>query len=320
MTYVVTLVVPILNEAGSLRELLEAVKAQTHRPRELIFSDAGSTDGSPALIEKWWQEEGWEGADCRVLVFPGAMPGAGRNAGVRAASCEWIAFLDAGITPEPTWLANLCTHARTHNSSAVFGLCHFSADAPFDRAVCALSYGYGAIHPVIPASLFQRSVFDAIGFFPEQLRAAEDLVWVRRFVEHFGGREICPDALVRYTHFPTTWGQAIRKWRITEYHSVIAGARFKQQVLYVTVLPLLYYGLFSGTLLGGAAFALYMMLRGVIDPIRRSTDRPWWGRRPVAVFVALGLAAALDLAKFVGILQALFFKFFGQSGASKDNS
>lgn len=320
MTYAVTLVVPILNEAGSLRELLEAVKAQTHRPRELIFSDAGSTDGSPALIETWWQEEGWEGADCRVLVFPGAMPGAGRNAGVRAASCEWIAFLDAGIAPEPTWLANLCAHACTHNSSAVFGLCHFSADAPFDRAVCALSYGHGAIHPVIPASLFQRRVFDAIGFFPEQLRAAEDLVWVQRFVEHFGSREICPDALVRYTHFPATWGQAIRKWRITEYHSVIAGARLGQQALYLTVLPLLYYGLFSGTLLGGVAFAAYMMLRGVVDPIRRSKDRPWWGRRPAALFVAPGLAAALDLAKFVGIVQALAFKFFGQSGAGRENS
>ena len=84
----VTVVAPILNEANSLPQLLAALKAQTHRPRELIFSDAGSTDGSVALIENWWRTERWEKTDCQMLRRPRAMPGAGRNAGVRAASNE----------------------------------------------------------------------------------------------------------------------------------------------------------------------------------------------------------------------------------------
>ena len=104
LNFPVSLVIPILNEAESLPELLQALKAQSHRPDEIIFSDAGSTDGSPALIEAWWRDQGWEHGSCRVLLRPGAMPGAGRNAGVRAARNEWIAFIDGGITPASDWL------------------------------------------------------------------------------------------------------------------------------------------------------------------------------------------------------------------------
>lgn len=309
----VTVVVPILNEANSLPQLLAALKAQTHRPRELIFSDAGSTDGSVALIENWWRTERWEGADCQVLRRPGAMPGAGRNAGVRAASNEWIAFIDAGIEPEPAWLERLCAHARDHHSPAVFGVCRFSADASFERAVCALSYGQGSVHSAIPASLFHRRVFDEIGFFPEQLRAAEDLAWGRRLVDRYGARDICPDAMVHYTHFTSSWGQALRKWKMAEYYSVVAGVRVRQQMLYLIALPLVYGALLSGTALGAGIFLAYVTLRGVIDPVRRSKDRPWWGHKPAALLIAPVLAVGLDLAKLVGIVQA-HLNTFTQSG------
>ncbi len=75
----VALVIPIFNEANSLAELLGAVKTQSHRPDEIIFVDAGSTDGSVQLIHEWWSSEGWPGSGCQVLSRPGSMPGAGRN-------------------------------------------------------------------------------------------------------------------------------------------------------------------------------------------------------------------------------------------------
>ncbi|MDO8358263.1 MAG: glycosyltransferase family A protein [Nitrospirota bacterium] len=305
-----TVVVPILNEADSLPQLLAALKAQTHRPKELIFSDAGSTDGSAALIEQWWREERWEGGACQVLAVPGAMPGAGRNAGVRAASSEWIAFIDAGIEPEPAWLERLCCQAQDHHSLAVFGVCHFSAEARFERAVCALSYGQGSVHSVIPASLFHRRVFDEIGFFPEHLRAAEDLVWGNRLFDRYGERDICPDAIVHYTHFTSSWGQALRKWKMAEYSSVVAGVRLRQQMLCLLGLPLVYSALFSGTAVGAWAFLVYVTFRGVIDPVRRSKDRPWWGQNPETLVIAPGLAVALDLAKLAGIVQGLVSKRF----------
>lgn len=314
MSHDVAVVVPILNEADSLPQLLAALKAQTHRPKALIFSDAGSTDGSAALIEEWWQKERWEGGACQVLAVPGAMPGAGRNAGVRAAGCEWIAFIDAGIEPEPAWLERLCRYARKHHSPAVFGMCRFSADASFERAVCALSHGQGSSHAVIPASLFHRRVFDEIGFFPEHLRAAEDLLWSKRLAARYGERDICTDAMVQYTHFPSNWWRAVRKWELAEHQSVLAGVRTRQQMLSLIGLCLVYGALFSGTVVGGGIFVLYVIVRGVLDPIRRSQERIWWGRRPAGLAVALGLAPALDLAKFAGVVHGLASKLFGRVG------
>lgn len=305
LSFPVTLVVPILNEAESLPELLQAIKAQRHRPDEIVFADAGSTDGSPALIEDWWRCEGWGGAACRVLAQPGAMPGAGRNAGVRAARNDWIAFVDGGIAPAADWLEQLCRHAQATQVPAVFGVCHFSAQAPFAKAVCALSYGHGAMHPVIPASLFARRVFDEIGEFPAHLRAGEDLVWMAALQARYGAREVCPAARVSYTHFPTGWRQALRKWRITELHCVLAGVRTGQQAAYLFGLPALYAFAWYGGGWGGTVFLVCLLLRGVIDPARRSLDRPWWGRQPTALLIATPLVAALDIAKWVGIVQGI---------------
>lgn len=305
LNFPVTLVIPILNEAESLPELLRAIKAQSHRPDEIIFSDAGSTDGGLALIEVWWSREGWEGGQCRVLAQPGAMPGAGRNAGARAARNEWIAFIDGGITPASDWLEQLCRHVQATQAPAVFGVCHFSAQKPFAKAVCALSYGHGAVHSVIPASLFARRVFAEIGEFPPYLRAGEDLVWMAALQARYGAREVCSAARVSYTHFPAGWSQTLHKWRVTESHCVLAGVRTRQQVVYMFGLPVLYAVAWGG---GAAVYLVYLLLRGVIDPIRRSVDQPWWGNQLGAAFIALPLVAAIDIAKWAGIMQGIGFK------------
>ena len=308
LAFQVTIVVPIFNEVDSLPVLLMALKAQTKRPEELIFVDAGSTDGSVGYIETWWSDEGWEGASCQVLKRPGAMPGYGRNAGVRASTNQWIAFLDGGIAPASDWLEQLCRHAHVSKAPAVFGVCHFSAITPFAKAVCSLSYGHGSVHPVIPASLFSLRVFDEVGHFPAHLRAGEDLVWMVAFQKYYGVREICKVARVSYTYFPVTWLQAFSKWRVTELHCVLAGVRNPQHVVYLFGLPTLYFFALCGGSDGLAVFVGYVTLRGVIDPFRRSSDRPWWGAQLGAAMIAPALVVVLDLAKWVGIFQGLGWK------------
>lgn len=302
LTFPVTLVIPILNEADSLPELLQAIKTQRHRPDEIIFVDAGSTDGSSALIEDWWCAEGWTPAECRVLFLPGAMPGAGRNAGISAARNNWIAFIDGGITPANDWLDQLCRHVLAKKVLSVFGVCHFSAKTPFSKAICALSYGYGSVHPVIPASLFSREVFDQIGFFPSHLRAAEDIVWVEAFLRRYGAREVCYLAQVKYIHFPQKLTQAMYKWRINEAYRVLAGVRPVQQIVFFFGLPILYIAACS-YVGGGIALLAYMLLRGVLDPVRRSKDHPWWGDRLRPALIALPLGVMLDIAKWLGIIE-----------------
>ena len=310
LNFLITLVIPILNEAESLPQLLNAIKSQSYLPNEIIFSDAGSNDGSPVLIEDWWQREGWETTTCRVLSVPGAMPGAGRNAGIEAAKNDWIAFIDGGVVPELNWLEELCLHLQASKGLAVFGVCHFSAESAFSKAVCALTYGHGSMHPVIPASLIARQVFCTIGYFPPYLRAGEDLIWVNALVAKYGDREVCDSARVSYAHFPKSWWGVMQKWRVTELNCVLAGARTLQQIAYIAIF-LAMCGLTFFTGLGAfVSFLFYLVLRGVIDPMRRSVDKPWWGSRPSAILIAPLLGFVLDFAKFLGLVQGLAVKLF----------
>ena len=305
----VSLVIPILNEAESLPKLLQAIEAQTHHPEEIIFVDAGSTDGGVDLIKAWWDGVRWNKAQCNVLISPGSMPGAGRNVGVRAASNNWIAFIDGGINPDSEWLEQLCQGALDSKSEAVFGLCHFSAGEPFCKAICALSYGLGSMHPVIPASLFHRKVFDKVGGFPSHLRAGEDLIWMSAFHGIYGQRMVCHRAIVHYTHFPVRWKQALLKWYLSESQCVLAGVRTRQHVIYLIGLPAIYGMAFMGGGYGACLLLLYILFRGVVDPIRRSKDRPWWGPKPIAALIAVPLATALDLAKWLGITHGVGISF-----------
>ena len=170
MTTDVTLVIPILNEAKTLPVLFQRIYRQSRRPNAIIFCDAGSDDGSLIIINKAIKEFNWGNTTVSVIVSPGSMPGRGRNLGIRASNTDWVCFLDGGIDPEPNWLEQLFVTAIETGSAAVFGQCYFSAIDPFPRAVCALSYGQGSSHLVIPSMLVKRSVFAKIGYFPDQLR------------------------------------------------------------------------------------------------------------------------------------------------------
>lgn len=302
LTLPVSVVVPMLNEAATLGELLEGLKAQTARPAELIFVDAGSSDGSKALVESWWKSEGWYGAECRVIERPGSFPGAGRNTGIRAAKNQWIAFIDAGLTPDRNWLKLLFEYADKHKVEAVFGICKFEAEQAFEKAICALSYGCGSAHSVIPASLFNRKIFAQVGLFPSNLRSAEDLWWMKLFLEVYRDKPVCPEAVVHYRHFPQTVGSALKKWFIYEKNATRAGTNNRLRKIYLLVFSGLLLLFFLNIKAGLFFLSCYILFRGLFDTGRRSADWLWWKGNPSAFVCALFLGILLDAAKVFGYL------------------
>jgi glycosyltransferase involved in cell wall biosynthesis len=87
----VSVIIPVYNAAPFLDKSIRYALDQK-QTGEVILIDDRSTDDSLAICKKW------EGKDSRVKVFinngiKGA--GAARNVGLRHASCEYIAFLDA---------------------------------------------------------------------------------------------------------------------------------------------------------------------------------------------------------------------------------
>jgi GT2 family glycosyltransferase len=79
-----SVVIPTKDEERYLPRLLAALRSQTHQPQEIIVADAQSTDATRSLAEQ-----------AGAKVVEGGNPSVGRNNGAKAATGDWILFLDA---------------------------------------------------------------------------------------------------------------------------------------------------------------------------------------------------------------------------------
>ena len=291
----ISVVIPVLNEEKSLPELLSALSSQTFAPNEILFIDAGSTDQSKAIIGSW-ATENLLGLVVKVIDNPKGMPGANRNIGIQHANQgNWIAFLDAGITPRYDWLSSLVTTAENTNQKAVFGQCEFHAYTAFQTAVCALSYGCTS-KSVLPNSLFHSETFNLTGLFRGDLRAAEDGTWLAKFDATHPQRVSTPIIVSEYTHFPQNVAEVLHKWDLYELNANLAGLTRKKVdylILYFLVATIL---LFINSSFALLILLLYLFTRGLIDPIYRSKNIFWWRKYPTSFLHALYLAPLIDLA------------------------
>jgi glycosyltransferase involved in cell wall biosynthesis len=89
----ISVVIPAFNEARFIGEALESVSRQTRPVAEVIVVDDGSSDATASIAEAG-------GATVHRQANRGLS--AARNAGVRAATQPWVAFLDADDLWEPT--------------------------------------------------------------------------------------------------------------------------------------------------------------------------------------------------------------------------
>lgn len=86
----VSVIIPTWNRAAYIGAAIESVRAQTFADWELIVVDDGSTDETAEILGAL--------SDPRIRVLRIAHSGTtsiGRNAGIRVAKGEWVAFLDS---------------------------------------------------------------------------------------------------------------------------------------------------------------------------------------------------------------------------------
>src|SRR5690349_6044581 len=96
-----SVVIPLWNKRATVAATVASVVAQTFPHWELIIVDDGSTDdGANTLC-------GFDDPRIRMIAQSHKGPGAARNAGLHAAKCDWIAFLDADDLWMPDHLSEL---------------------------------------------------------------------------------------------------------------------------------------------------------------------------------------------------------------------
>lgn len=330
----VSVVSPVLDEAGTIDSLIGTLAAQLGPDDEYVLVDGGSTDGTPGRIAAWSASD----RRIRLVQHGGGTIGYSRNVGIAKARHPFIACTDAGCVPAPGWLDGF--RAAAAETAVAGGGDQFEqpielyvgvyraavrSGSRFQAAMAAMNWPdpvelrrrtalralYGTVfgrafsaERVDGRSVgFTRAVWAASGGFPEHLRTAEDEAFGRA-VRAIGARSaLTLDAAV-------SWQQRDRvRAAFEQFRGYGRGGGSGRSALllrrdairlggYLAAAAAATWGGRTGRGLALIGAAGYLSL-----PVTRAIRR----RQSPLVLPLIPLAAVLkDTAKLVGTAEALF--------------
>lgn len=195
---IISVIIPAYNAAKSIRETLESVFQQSYRGFEVFLINDGSQDVK--------ELESAIAPFRHLIVYlsqPNRGPGAARNAGIRRASGEYLAFLDADDAWYPTCLETQLQLALNGNDACdlVYAdlllkgagprlerhALRYSDVCPSSGVLTFESLIKEECQASTSSTMVRRQVALDAGLFDENLRRAEDFdFWLR--IAHRGGR------------------------------------------------------------------------------------------------------------------------------------
>lgn len=191
---IVSIIVPAYNAENYIRECIGSVLGQSYAKWELLIVDDGSTDETPVICKEYAAK------DSRIHVFSQIQGGvsAARNTGLRNASGEFIAFVDADdFLPENSLeirvhaiqgadLAvcaiellenNIRTRAKTHLKSI-----SWDKEGTLRNIALGGEFGYQGY---TFNKLFRRTIIEEYGLaFPEGIAYNEDRLFCVCYALH----------------------------------------------------------------------------------------------------------------------------------------
>lgn len=99
----ISVIIPTYNESGVLEKCIESLGEQTFTDFEIVVIDDGSIDGSFQMLQKFVIPD----SRFQILRAKHAGPGAARNLGASKAKGDILVFVDADMTFDKNFLANL---------------------------------------------------------------------------------------------------------------------------------------------------------------------------------------------------------------------
>ena len=202
----ISVVMPAYRSGDTVAVALDSIRDQSLPVAEILVVDDASPDTTVERANAWLAAAGggWHG---RVIRLPrNAGPAAARNAGIRAATGAWIAFLDA----DDAWLPwrlerQFAVLAEAPDTGFVCG-----ETIPFESEPVSPTAGpppreltpvdFVAHNPVATSTvLVRRSALDTVGGFDERFRGPEDYDLWLRLSGHVHGL-LLNEPLARYRH------------------------------------------------------------------------------------------------------------------------
>jgi len=181
--YKVSVIIPTLNRINTLQRAIDSVIAQSFKSIEIIVVDNGSSDGSVNMLKKYYPT-------AKLIHEHKSGVSASRNKGIKYAKSPWIAFLDSDDAWDQKKLEKQIN--LLHNSHDKYRLIHtneiwirngkrinqMKKHQKFGGYIFNECLSLCCISP--SSVLIDRSIFDDMGLFNENLPVCEDYdMWLR---------------------------------------------------------------------------------------------------------------------------------------------
>jgi succinoglycan biosynthesis protein ExoA len=228
MPSTVSIIIPCYNEQATIRQLLEAIYAQTYSRTEIevVISDGISTDHTREEIAAFADSH----PDLHIAVvdnLKGHIPAA-LNAALREAHGELIVRLDGHSWPYPDYVERCVADLEAGLGENVGGVweIHPGAETKVAKSIAAAAshpLGVGdalyrhteksAYVDTVPFGAFRRELLALVGFFDESLLTNEDYEFNARIRSRGGKIWLDPAIRSVYLSRSTFGGLAKQYWR-----------------------------------------------------------------------------------------------------------
>jgi glycosyltransferase involved in cell wall biosynthesis len=205
-----------------LNRALRSIARQTRLPASVIIIDDGT---DPACVNTELAKLDLSGLVVRHLArdiqcHPKPNRAAALNRGIAAATTRWISFLDDDDTWAPTFVERVATALQSMEAMPNFGGVVTQTEAVYEKLEGGMLIETGRepfnpnLYVVDVAALavetqftnnsmvIKKEVFDAVGFYREDLPVQEDWEFNVRAATQFHF-EVIPEPLVRYHQRPS---------------------------------------------------------------------------------------------------------------------
>lgn len=167
----ISVVIPIYNVENYLEQCLRSVMRQSLRDIEIICVNDGSRDGSQAILERLQAED----PRIRIIVKENGGVSSARNAGIRAATGEYVHMLDSDDYIKPGMYEVLYGHAVRNQLDLVKSNLGFIDDVyPVKRPILPKAEVFtfadcpaSAQFITISSALYARKLLERVEPFPE---------------------------------------------------------------------------------------------------------------------------------------------------------
>lgn len=180
----ISVIIPTFNRAHFVLKAIKSVQCQSSKIKEIIVVDDGSTDKTKELLKN---------ENIRYIYQENQGVSKARNTGIKAASYDWIAFLDSDDiwhenkieehislhVNNPDLLASYTNEVWIRNAKTIKLKNHQQKEEPsFLNSLSLCKIG-------VSTFFSHKKIFEDIGLFDKDLRVCEDYdLWLRILLKY----------------------------------------------------------------------------------------------------------------------------------------